>query len=69
MIYFFIERRVSKKEHHNRVTALGQAISVHRSQQIIRNKNLDKYHLLRYNLSDSLIIQQKISLKTTDLLV
>ena len=58
------EREVKQHQdyHGKRLHELLTELELHTGQMKARNKGLDRYDFLRYNLSDALVIQPQISM-------
>ena len=62
LIGMFFNRRLKaqKKNHSLQVNQLQYCINIHKSQVTFRDKKLNKYDFLRYNLSESLVMQEEM---------
>ncbi len=60
--YFFIRNKIIKQAHSKRLQILTENVEMHQSQIHIRDKGLDTYKFLRYNLAEALVIQPEIKL-------
>ena len=58
--YFFQRKLVLQGTHRTVVYSLEMGIEKHQRQLSCRDKNLNKYHFLRYNLSEALVEQPEI---------
>jgi len=58
--YFKAKNKRIKDLHFQKVLQLNRSISKEEQQILIRHFHLDKYHLLRYNLGESLLVQPQI---------
>lgn len=56
------QEQLIKREFFVRTQSLIDAIACHRKQIAIRQKALDVYDFLKYNISDALLKQSKINL-------
>ncbi len=62
LVWFFIENRAQSRLHHQNIASLETAISTNRFQINFRNSNFNNYDFLKFNLKESLIVQQEIQL-------
>ncbi len=62
LLYFYSENKKIKQQHYQDIHVLQQSISIHKTQINFRNKGLEKYRFLKYNLDESLVLQPKIKL-------
>lgn len=64
-IFFFFLRKnkLLRTEHLQAVSALQDVIKINREQIFFRSEMLDRYHFLKYNLEEALLIQKEISVK------
>jgi hypothetical protein len=60
LFYFFQKNKKIEALHIERQIVLQEGIAVHTSQIQFRNKSLDTYHFLTYNLEEALIVQPEI---------
>ncbi|MFC7356748.1 hypothetical protein ACFQO1_03540 [Jejudonia soesokkakensis] len=58
---FYVQNRKLKMNHGIAVTFLKKHILKHRSEVRFRQKNLDTYDFLEYNLSQALVVQNDIN--------
>lgn len=58
--YFFRKKILLQNAHQSLVYGLETDIEWHQKQLLNRDENLNKYHFLRYNLSDALVEQPNI---------
>jgi hypothetical protein len=61
-VILYKKNQVVKKKHALKVQTLQKSIKLHKHQIEIRNKNLNKYQFLTYNLDESLRVQTRIQL-------
>lgn len=59
---FCYKNKAIQKLQISKVGELKGQIELHKQQIYIRNKNLNKYDFLKYNLKDSLYVQNNIQL-------
>ncbi len=62
ILLFYKENKKLKQNHFNSTHALQQSISLHKTQIRFREKGLEHYRFLKYNLEESLVLQPKIKL-------
>jgi len=62
ILYFYSENKKLKQKHFHDIHALQQSISLHKTQISFREKGLEQYRFLKYNLEESLVLQPKIKL-------
>lgn len=60
-VCFFVKNRLLLQKHTGNILELESKISRNRLQIDLRNANLSRYHFLKYNLNDALIVQVEIS--------
>ena len=60
IFYFFQKNKKIQAVHLQQQIVLQEGIKIHTSQIQFRNKSLDKYHFLTYNLEEALVVQQEI---------
>lgn len=62
LLYFFQKNKKIGAVHTQQLFLLKEEIMRHTSQVNFRNKSLDKYHFLTYNLEEALVIQAEIKI-------
>lgn len=64
ILFFLVRKRGQKdfKKHQERLVLYAEEFQVHKKQIQKRMISLNQYDLLRYNLSESLIVQHQIKL-------
>jgi len=61
-LYFQNKNQKSVKAHLQQLNLLEQHIYTNKNQISIRNKGLQQYNFLKYNLNEALIVQKEISI-------
>ena len=62
LLFFYHANKKIKQSHIHELHVLEQSILLNKSQINFREKGLDQYHFLKYNLEESLVMQLKIKL-------
>ena len=62
ILFFYKANKKIKQDHFHDIHALQQSISLHKTQISFREKGLENYRFLKYNLEESLVMQPKIKL-------
>lgn len=62
LLYFFQKNKKIGAVHTQQLILLQEEIMRHTSQLNFRNKSLDGYHFLSYNLEEALVIQAEIKI-------
>ena len=62
LIYFYAENKKLRLGYLRKETGFIEAFDVHNKQIQLRNKGLNTYDFLNYNLSEALIIQPDINI-------
>ena len=62
ILYFYKKNKKIKQKHFHDIHTLQQTISLHKTQISYREKGLEQYRFLKYNLEESLVMQPKINL-------
>ncbi|MCW8981153.1 MAG: hypothetical protein OQJ83_07180 [Altibacter sp.] len=61
-LYFVLRNKRLEKSHKIKRQQLSEAIVLHKTQIAIRENALNKYHFLRYNLDEALVVQTNINI-------
>lgn len=59
---FFRRKKILEKKHYQQMLQFKQQISLQKTQLNFREKGLQKYNFLKYNLNESLAVQPEIKL-------
>ena len=65
VIRFRLKEKQLEQQHMEHILVLENAISLNQGQMGIRNKGLGRYDFLKYNLDESLVVQEDISISKT----
>ena len=60
-LLFFLKKKQIQQLHAQQVLSLSEAFATNKRQVFTRQKGLDRYNFLNYNLSEALIIQSEIN--------
>ncbi len=60
--WFFQKKRKLESVHNKYVEKLENFILLHKNQITYREKGFNRYHFLKYNLDDALVVQPEIVL-------